>query len=62
MATLGFLEVGGWVETAKPAAVARRIDELIHAPGTLRRMSESGRRRIDGRGAERVAAELVRLL
>jgi len=54
--------VGGWVETADPDDLAETVDRLLLAPAELRRMSEAGRRQIDGRGAERVAAELEKLL
>ena len=62
VAALGFLEVGGWVETADPDDLAETVDRLLLAPAELRRMSEAGRRQIDGRGAERVAGELEKLL
>jgi hypothetical protein len=62
VAELGFLELVGQVDQVEPEAVAASVDDLLGSPDTLRAMSESGRRHIDGRGAERVTAELRRLL
>jgi spore coat polysaccharide biosynthesis predicted glycosyltransferase SpsG len=62
VADLGFLEVVGSVGQVEPVSVAASVDDLLGSPDTLRSMSEAGRRHIDGRGAERITAELRLLL
>jgi len=59
---LGAFESLGLAGDITPAHLAATVDRLLHSPKQRKRMSESGRQAIDGRGAARIADRIAGLL